>query len=102
MKKVFALLAIVGFVACNNAETKVEEKKADAVVAETPKKDSVIKENREKLKDVNLNSLKIRSNKKIICGGEVYESLFDRNDRKNEDDFFIDLDWLMVYDALDE
>jgi hypothetical protein len=42
MKKVFALLAIVGFVACNNAETKVEEKKADSVVTEAPKADSTV------------------------------------------------------------
>jgi len=66
------------------------------------KKHSTIKGNKEKLKGINLNSLKIKSNKKIICGDKIYESLFDKNDRKNEDDFFVDLDWLMVYDVPDE
>jgi hypothetical protein len=37
MKKVFALIAIVGFVACNNAETKV------AAVDSTKIKDSIAK-----------------------------------------------------------
>lgn len=89
--------------ACSSSENLEKERtKYFNCLIHRTKKDSVIKENKEKLKDVNLNSLKIRSNKKIICGGEVYESLFDRNDRKNEDDFFVDLDWLMVYDAPNE
>lgn len=33
MKKVLALLAIVGFVACNNGETKVETKDTTPVAA---------------------------------------------------------------------
>lgn len=41
MKKVFALIAIVGFVACNNAETKVETVDSthikDSIAAEAAK-----------------------------------------------------------------
>ena len=66
------------------------------------KKPQVIKNNKKLLKGVNLNSLKIKSRKKIICGDKIYDSHFDRNDRKNEDDLFVDLDWLMIYNTVDE
>jgi len=66
------------------------------------KKPKVIKDNKKLLEGVNLNSLKIKSRKKIICGNKIYESHFDRNDRKNEDDLFVDLDWLMIYNTVDE
>lgn len=48
---------------------------------------------------MNLNSLKIKSRKKIICGNNIYESHYDRNERKNENDLFVDLDWLMLYNG---
>ena len=66
------------------------------------KKPQVIKDNKKLLEGINLNSLKIKSRKKIICGDKIYESHFDRNDRKNEDDLFVDLDWFMIYNTVDE
>ena len=65
------------------------------------KKPQVIKDNKKLLEGINLNSLKIKSRKKIICGDKIYDSHFDRNDRKNEDDLFVDLDWLMIYNTVD-
>ncbi len=41
MKKVFALIAIVGFVACNNAEVKVEA--VDTAAVAKAKADSIAK-----------------------------------------------------------
>ena len=61
------------------------------------KKPKVISDNKKLLEGRNLNSLKIKSRKKIICGNNIYESHYDRNERKNEDDLFVDLDWLMLY-----
>jgi hypothetical protein len=66
------------------------------------KKPQVIKDNKNLLGDINLNSLKIKSRKKIICGDKIYESYFDRNERKNEEDLFVDLDWLMIYNTVDD
>ncbi len=40
-----------------------------------------------------------KSRKKIICGNNIYESHYDRNERKNENDLFVDLDWLMLYNG---
>lgn len=39
----------------------------------------------------------IRSNKTVVCGENVYESLYKFSGK--EDDFFVDLDWFYVYDA---
>ena len=61
----------------------------------------IIKQNKERFKH-NLNKLKIKSTKKIICGDHIYESLYEFNNKKNEDDFFLDLDWLFVYTEGDE
>lgn len=66
------------------------------------KKPQIIKDNKKLLKGVDLKSLKIKSRKKIICGNNIYESHYDRNERKNVDDLFVDLDWLMIYNTVDE
>jgi len=63
------------------------------------KKPKLIQDNKKTLEGVNLNSLKIKSRKKIICGNNIYESHYDRNERKNENDLFVDLDWLMLYNG---
>jgi hypothetical protein len=57
----------------------------------------IIKTNKEKLPNLNLKKTKVQSNKKIICGDKVYETYYDFNSRKNEDDFFLDLDWFYLY-----
>jgi hypothetical protein len=66
------------------------------------RKPQVIKNNMKILEGIDLNSLKIKSRKKIICGNNIYESHYDRNERKNVDDLFVDLDWLMIYNTVDE
>ena len=101
--KLLTKLGIDSTLACTSSKNLEKERaKYFHCLIHKEKKRSVIKENKEKLKEVNLNSLKIKSNKKIICGDKIYESHFDRNERKNEDDFFVDLDWLFVYDSPDE
>ena len=49
-----------------------------------------------------LNSLKIKSRKKIICGNKIYESHYDKNNRKNEEDLFVDLDWFIIYNTAND
>jgi hypothetical protein len=49
-----------------------------------------------------LDGIKIRSSKKIVIGNKVFESKFDAFGRKNPDDFFVDLEWLFVYDIKNE
>jgi len=66
------------------------------------RKPALIKEGKKLLKGVNLNSLKLKSKKNIVCGNNVYQSHFDRNGRKNEEDLFLDLEWCMVYNTADE
>jgi hypothetical protein len=58
----------------------------------------LIKINKEKLPNLDLEKTKIESNKKILCGNKVYDTYYDFNDRKNKDDFFLDLDWYYLYD----
>jgi hypothetical protein len=58
----------------------------------------LIKANKEKLPELNLQKIKVQSNKKILCGNKVYDTYYDFNNRKNEDDFFLDLDWYYLYD----
>jgi hypothetical protein len=57
----------------------------------------IIESNKLKLKNVDLNKVKFYSNKKIICGDQVYDSLFEFYNKRNDSDFFIDLDWFYVY-----
>ena len=66
------------------------------------KKPQVIKDNKKLLGDVNLNSLKIKSRKRIICGDKIYGSHFEKNERKNVDDLFVDLDWFVIYNTVDD
>jgi len=57
--------------------------------------DKLIEENKKKLtKDPFLVST--ISSKKVICGDKAFNSLFEYS--KKVDDFFVDLDWLYVYD----
>jgi hypothetical protein len=62
----------------------------------------IIKQNKERFKGHDLNKLKIKSAKKTICGDKIYETLYDFKGRRNSDDFFLDLDWFMVYSDPDE
>ena len=66
------------------------------------KKPKVIQDNKKLLEGVNLNSLKIKSRKKIICGNKIYESHYDKNDRKNDEDLFVDLDWFIIYNTAND
>jgi len=58
----------------------------------------LIKINEQKLPSLDLEKIKVESNKKIICGNKVYDTYYDFNGRKNKDDFFLDLDWYYLYD----
>ena len=64
--------------------------------------EALIKQNKERFKDHDLNKLKIKSGKKTACGNKIYETFYDFRDRKNSDDFFLDLDWFIVYSDSDE
>tara|TARA_B100000945_G_scaffold117576_1_gene93446 strand:+ start:15601 stop:16728 length:1128 start_codon:yes stop_codon:yes gene_type:complete len=57
----------------------------------------IIQQNKGRFSDRYLNRIKIKSGKKIICGDNVYDTLYDFRDRRNSDDFFLDLDWFMIY-----
>lgn len=59
--------------------------------------ESIIENNKKKVNLDDFKSIKIKSNKKVICGDKSYESYFDLNDRKNLDDFYLDLDFFRVY-----
>lgn len=52
-------------------------------------------ENSTKITNLDINSIKIKSNKKVIHDGIIYPSLFDYSKKIN--DFYLDLDWLMAY-----
>tara|TARA_Y100000004_G_scaffold119066_1_gene133775 strand:- start:228 stop:1343 length:1116 start_codon:yes stop_codon:yes gene_type:complete len=57
----------------------------------------LIKNNKKRLGDIDFDTMKIKSGKKVVCGDKVYESLYDMNGRKNLDEFFIDLGFYRVY-----
>jgi hypothetical protein len=61
----------------------------------------IIEQNKERFKH-NLNQLKIKSGKKIVCGNKIYQTLYEFNGKKNKDDFFLDLDWFFIYADGDE
>ena len=73
----------------------------DFLVNEATEK-ALIKQNKERFKGHDLNKLKIKSGKKTVCGNKIYETFYDFRGRKNSDDFFLDLDWFMVYSDSDE
>ena len=62
----------------------------------------LIKNNKKRIKDTDFNKVKIKSNKKVVCGNKVYDSFFDLNGRKNLDHFYIDLEFFRVYTEEDE
>jgi len=62
----------------------------------------LINTNKSKVNHKDPSSLKIKSNKKVVCGNKIYDSFFDLNSRKNLDHFFIDLEFFRVYSDSDE
>tara|TARA_B100000287_G_scaffold100163_1_gene92261 strand:+ start:2434 stop:3564 length:1131 start_codon:yes stop_codon:yes gene_type:complete len=64
--------------------------------------DEIIKQNKARFKGHDLKKVKVKSGKKIVCGDRVYETVYDFNGKKNSDDFFLDLDWFMVYSDTNE
>ena len=62
----------------------------------------IIKQNKKRFAGHDLNKVKVRSGKKIVCGNTVYETMYDFKGKENSDDFFLDLDWFMVYSDIDE
>ena len=66
------------------------------------KDQKVIAENRKKVKIDDFKSIKIKSRKKVLRGNQVYDSTFDMDGRKKINDFYIDLDWFLVYTDTDE
>tara|TARA_R100000742_G_C4278228_1_gene100802 strand:+ start:2255 stop:3379 length:1125 start_codon:yes stop_codon:yes gene_type:complete len=57
----------------------------------------IIKKNKKRLPEEDLGKINIASNKKVVCGDEIYESIYHLNDKKNSDDFYLDLDFYRVY-----
>jgi hypothetical protein len=55
---------------------------------------NLVKENSKKIQE-DISALKTISAKKIICGDAVFNSLYEFSGKS--DDFFVDLDWLFVY-----
>ena len=95
--------AIKNALICNSKENVASEraKFIDCLVNQI-QDDEIIKQNKERFPNHDLNKIKIKSGKKTICGDKVYETLYDFRGRKNSDDFFLDLDWFMVYSDSDE
>tara|TARA_R110002020_G_scaffold92416_7_gene223773 strand:- start:302 stop:1432 length:1131 start_codon:yes stop_codon:yes gene_type:complete len=95
--------AIKNGLVCTSEKTIASEraKLFDYLINPSQEKD-IVKQNKERFQGHNLNKIKIKSGKKIICGDKVYETLYDFRGRKNSDDFFLDLDWFIVYSDSDE
>ena len=62
----------------------------------------IIEENKKKFLEIDFKNIKIKSSKKIALGDNLYECLFDLNQRQDLDEFFLDIDWLMIYDEIHE
>jgi len=58
---------------------------------------AIIENNKKKINVDDFNTIKIKSNKKIVCGDDIYPSYFDLNERKNLDHFYLDLEFFRVY-----
>jgi hypothetical protein len=84
----------------NNIEVE-RAKQFDYLIGLLDEKE-IIKNNKKRLGDQKSTKMKIASNKKIVCGEQIYESFFELNGSKNLDDFFIDLDFFRVYIEEDE
>jgi hypothetical protein len=59
--------------------------------------EGIIENNKKRIDIDDFNTIKIKSNKKIVCGDEIYPSYFDLNERKNLDHFYLDLEFFRVY-----
>tara|TARA_R110002167_G_scaffold147530_1_gene340190 strand:+ start:640 stop:1812 length:1173 start_codon:yes stop_codon:yes gene_type:complete len=60
--------------------------------------DNLYEKNKKKF-GKSIEGIKIRSAKKVLIGDKVFESRFDAFNRENEYDFYVDLEWLFVYDV---
>ena len=63
--------------------------------------DKIIEQNKDRF-DCNLNGLKIKSGKKVVCGDKTYETIYEFNGEENKDEILLDLDWLFIYSDNDE
>ena len=88
---------------CTSSENLSKERveNFDILISYLDIKES-IENNKKKINIDDFNKIKIKSNKKIVCGDKLYESYFDLNERKNLDHFYIDLEFLNVYIDSDE
>ena len=88
---------------CTSSENLSKERveNFDILISYLDIKES-IENNKKKINIDDFNEIKIKSNKKIVCGDKLYESYFDLNERKNLDHFYIDLEFLNVYIDSDE
>lgn len=57
----------------------------------------IINCNRERIKDIDLNNVKIASNKKIISSKKMADSYFEFYDKSNIEDLLLDLEWKYLY-----
>lgn len=64
--------------------------------------EGLIKINKNKIGEKDFDKLKIKSNKKIVCGEKIYNSFFELNSRKNLDHFYLDLEFFRLYTEADE
>jgi len=62
----------------------------------------IIKQNKARFEGHDLTKVKVKSKKVVVCGNKTYETVYAFNGKKNPDDFFLDLDWFMVYSDSDE
>jgi len=64
--------------------------------------DSLIEHNKKTIGDIDFKKIKIKSGKKVVCRNKTYESLYELNDKKNKENFYIDLEYFRVYTEEDE
>ena len=88
---------------CTSEENLAEQraKNFDFLINYLNLKD-LIKNNKKSVEIDDLSKIKLKSNKKVVCGDKIYDSYFDLNNRKNLDHFFIDLEFFRVYTESDE
>ena len=81
--------------------SKEREKNFDTLISYFNEKE-LVESNKKRLKIENIEDIKIKSGKKIVCGDKTYDSYFDLNDRKDLSHFYLDLDYFRVYTEEDE
>lgn len=65
-------------------------------------KQSKIEKSREKVSEEEIKSSRITSNKKVFKNQKQYNSHYEANNCENIDDLFLDLEWIMLYNAPNE